>query len=97
MTILNKKIFSNESENNKLFVDGFNGPSKNLYKESSIYFAKHQDEFLVNKFRNDVISNFKVSTNYYINLLIYDYREIKKYALLFYSMSHTAISKVSLK
>lgn len=78
MTILNKKIFSNENENNKLFVDSFNGPSKKIYKESSIYFAKHQDELLVKEIRNEVKSSFNRNTDYYINLLIDDYREIVK-------------------
>jgi len=97
MTILNKKIFLNEIEINKFFVEGFNDHPKKLYKESSNFIAKHQDECLVNEISNDVKSYFNNSTDYYVNLLIDNYRKIKKYALLFYSMSHTATSPVSLK
>jgi len=78
MTFLNNKIFSNESKKNKFLVESYNDSAQNLFRESSIYFAKHQDELLVNQIRHYLSSYFSESTDYYVNLLIDDYREIVK-------------------
>jgi ectoine hydroxylase-related dioxygenase (phytanoyl-CoA dioxygenase family) len=78
MTILNKKILSTENVNNDFLVESFNDSAQNQYSESSIYFAKHQDEWIVNEIRHDVKSYFNNSTDYYVNLLIDDYRDIVK-------------------
>jgi ectoine hydroxylase-related dioxygenase (phytanoyl-CoA dioxygenase family) len=78
MTILNIKILSNENVNNEFLVEIFNDSAQNLYNQSSIHFAKHQDEWLVNEIRNYITSYFSESTDYYVNLLIDDYRDIVK-------------------
>jgi len=84
MIIFDKEKLFTENVINKFHVEGLDDSSHIVNNESSIFFAKHQDELLVNKIRNDIKSYFNKNTNYYFNLLIDDYREIKKYALLFY-------------
>lgn len=78
MTILNAKILSKENVDKKFLAEGSNDCRQYLYNGSSIFFAKHQDELNINEIRNDVKSYFNKKTDYYVNLMIDDYREIVK-------------------
>lgn len=69
-------IMNNLEKN--LYFEKSNDISEHNYSDSSIIFAKHQSELLVQDIRRDILKFYDKNIGYYVNLPIEDYREIVK-------------------